>query len=355
MAEQEEKGNSLTFSASLYEQCSKAGKANTICSPYSVSSALSILLPGAAGNTLKELLDVLFPEREKVDAGEAFETAQKTHAAYNKKYGGVVKKGETNTDRTVLNIANRVYIKSDKFETIRRVFLAKIAEMVAPIDCGDPAAAAKLVNGWISDKTNEMITDVLDKGTFADPDFRAVIINAIYFDAAFEVPFKANFTLKEAPFFVDCTRKKKVGRKGCAMMQKKSQKVPYAKVSGYEFVRLGYKKSKIFLVLARPMTPEKGAEIPRLDTVREIKWERTLINLRVPKFKFRFKLKLNAALKAMGMRDAFGGKADFSGMSKEELYIWRVLVTLVFRSDQCMEHCACACNARQCTCGVLQK
>ncbi len=133
------------------EADSKTPDDNIIISPYSVHSALSILLPGAGGNTLKEFLEVLHSDIEekpgKKEGLKKFQEMKALYYFYNVKYGDTSEesKEKENTEKTILNIANRVYINAIKKERIEVEYMKSVASMYSPLDVSKPENARKYV------------------------------------------------------------------------------------------------------------------------------------------------------------------------------------------------------------------
>jgi len=61
------------------------------------------------------------------------------------------------------------------------------------LNVGNPKEAVAKVNGWISDKTNKLITDMVDE-TMIRPDTLLLLVNAIYFKADWCKQFKPDDT-----------------------------------------------------------------------------------------------------------------------------------------------------------------
>ena len=102
-------------------------------------------------------------------------------------------------------------------------------------------------------------------------------------------------------------------------MMRQTESFLYAEGDGYQAVKLPYQGAPVSMLV---VLPEEGRykEIEQaLSTnfIQEIDDQSMYqsVNLAMPKFSFESEFSLNEALIALGMEDAFGDGADFSGMT----------------------------------------
>ena len=160
-------------------------------------------------------------------------------------------------------------------------------------------AARRTINRWVERQTRDKIKDLLAKGTLT-PMTRLVLTNAIYFKGDWASQFKKKNT-KDAPFKLSAG---------------KSVKAPMMKLS-----------MVIFLPKKVDGLPDVEKSLGKTgpDALLKKLHEQEVV-VSVPKFKMTSQFGLKKVLTAMGMKDAFTGKADFSGMNgRKDLFISAVI------------------------------
>jgi serpin B len=139
---------------------------NFMISPLSVSYALGMTMNGAAGTTLDAFYDVLhFGELTNMEVNESYKDLmdQLVHL----------------DDKVEFSIANSIWYKlgfnvlNEFVTTNQNYFDAAVREL----DFSDPQAV-DIINGWIEEKTNDKIKDMLD---FIPSDAVMYLINGKYF------------------------------------------------------------------------------------------------------------------------------------------------------------------------------
>ncbi len=308
-------------------------KASLILSSLSILIAMTVCMCGAQKNTLKQMLDVLYPNAKNKEV--SVENAQKLTAEamdicqhYNKKYDG-------NKDIPIIKIANKIWIEKG-FKILDSYIKATGVSSVDTIDVSDVEQAADIVNLWCAQNTNDMIQKVVSADDMDGA--KMLIANAIYFNGKFINNFPKNKTKKNVSFYMDNKCNKELSKVSMMTADPKKQQYFAQKVRGvYDVVKLQYKSSKLSLILAIN-NHSKNENVP-VFTTNDIlsidKWNHSKLYLYVPKFKFEFELKLNEILKKMGITDAFDGKADFSGMNgKTDLCIDTVIHKAIIEVDE---------------------
>ena len=151
-----------------------------------------------------------------------------------------------------------------------------------------------------------------------------VLLNAIYFQGNWQQQFSEDST-KEMPFYLANGTQKQHP----IMFQ--SSRHLYYENQYFQAVSLPYKKglASMYIFLPREQVGLEGF----YQVLNEENWEDWMkqfrggyeVNLGLPKFKNEYEVTLNDMLKSLGMQIAFqGGRADFSGMSREKLFISEV-------------------------------
>ena len=302
------------FAFDLYNAL-RSNDGNLIYSPYSISLALAMTFGGARSETESQMASTLH-----FDLPQA-----KLHPAFNALDLGLAQNGKAQSkDQPLqLNIANAVWAEQtypflqDYLDVIALNYGAGI-HLADFINQYEPVR--KEINGWVSDRTNRKINDLLSQGTL-DANTRMVLVNAIYFKADWDDPFDPNGT-SDAQFHLLDGSESQV-----RMMHSERFSLPYTKGAGYQAVELTYKGGTAAMDLIVPDEGnfsqfESALNARKLDEIIGGLHPATVI-LGLPKFTFTRDFGLSDTLKTLGMPDAFDpNKADFSGMTgRRDLYI----------------------------------
>ena len=293
------------FSVELLKKCFD-GKSNTLISPLSVSSALTMTANGANGQTKDEMEKVL-------GSGIPLDELNK----YLSSFSGSLTSGE---DFKLKNANSIWFIKDNNFN-VNNEFLQTNADFYHA-EIYKRAYNSEIVNNinnWVSEHTDGMIDKLLDNG---DALSNIALINATAFDAVWETYYFDNFVedgtftdangneqsvtmlISEESEYINgdnCTgfiKKYKGGKYGFAAI------LPDSNVSISDFVGL-LNGDKLFKMLQNA--------------------ESTNVVAKMPKFEYEYSAELSEALKALGMPTAFSDSADFSGISGDKLLISDVL------------------------------
>jgi len=291
------------FAADLYREV-RAEPGNLFMSPHSISTALAMTYAGAAGTTATQMASTLHftlaPDR--------------LHAAQNALDLALESRSTAATGNTIpfrLQAANAIWGQEGK--AFQAPFLDALAVNYGAglhvLDFArEPDASRQTINGWVEDRTNDRIQDLLPEGSIT-PDTRLVLTNAIYFSAAWDDPFEASETADRA-FLANGTQEVQVATL--------HQDAEYGFVAGDGFraAELPYDGGQLSMVVVVPDDLAAFEASLTGATLAQITGGlRThLVDLTLPKFKFDAPLGLTDTLQAMGMTDAFGPTADFSGI-----------------------------------------
>ena len=333
IADDEEKNVNNGFDDNIFKMLAKENKdsKSLILSPLSILVAMTVAMCGAANNTLKELLDVLYPNIKNKEL--TFDNASKITSQmiqvckrFNADYNG-------DGDIPLVRIANKIWLNK-KFKMLDS-YIQATDDCVDSIDISNPEQAAGLINKWCAEQTNNMIKQVVNKNAMAK--CVLLIANAIYFKGQFKQPFNKKLTADNTSFFADYKYDKRINRVSMMRVLKECRWFKQGVKDTFDIVKLPYKSSKLSLVL---VINTKGGE-KQLSSVDIFsmndnnEWNNGKLNLFVPKFKFEYEIQLQDLLKAMGIRDAFSNSADFSGMNgKNDLLIDAVIHKAVIEVDE---------------------
>ena len=309
------RGNTA-FALDLYAQLRTQG-GNLFLSPHSISSALAMTYAGARENTAAEMEKALHFTEGQAGTPPAF-------AALQARLAEIEKKGHLQ-----LAVANSLWPQQDYPFLPEYLDGVKAAygSVIAPQDFkSDTEGARRTINRWVEEKTRDKIQDLIAPGGL-DPLTRLVLVNAIYFKGSWASPFDPAQT-EEGAFWVSPAAEVRVP------LMAKMQRLPYAEFEDVQVAQLPYAGGELSMLVVLPREKDGLAALEaRLAPERLAEWRAGLAEREVRVFLPKFKLtwgavKLNEALKALGMVDAFSDtQADFSGMDGQLrwLYIGAVL------------------------------
>jgi len=309
--------NNSLFPCDLYSKLSTQ-KGNFFFSPYSISAALAMTYAGARGNTEAEMSKVLHfsLDREQFHPTQAYITSMFDEVQKD----GIIK----------LNVANSLWPQQDYKLLPEYLSLIKkyYGGSVNPVDYKHNAQLVEgMINKWVEEKTQDKIMNLLSPGSL-NRDTRMVLVNAIYFNGTWGLPFTPDQT-KDTPFFVTPDREVRVS------MMHQEEWFKYAENESLQLLMLPYgkefsvdpttrrmKRYKSFLSMI-VLLPKETYGLKKLEqqlSAENLKlWRSQLagrpVILYLPRFKMTSTFSLADTLMSMGMVDAFSPiKANFSGM-----------------------------------------
>jgi len=288
---------------------------NLFLSPYSISAALAMTYAGARDKTAEQMADVLQFKLDNQQLHKAFSAIINELNAGGKK--GLYQ----------LSVANALWgqkgygFRPEFIDLLNHNYQAGLNE----VDYRSNAEAARqIINAWVEKQTKDKIKELIKKDIL---DSRTVLVltNAIYFKGNWYLQFEKKQTREEL-FTLTGNKKVKVP------MMHQTAEFKYAAVEDFQVLELPYTGKDLSMVIFLPNKVDGLRKFERkLDTKNLNKWlgklkeQKVIVGL--PRFKFTTdSIELAEILKAMGMTDAFGGRADFSGMTgKKELFISNVI------------------------------
>jgi serpin B len=184
----------------------------------------------------------------------------------------------------------------------------------------DAEAARHQINAWVDQQTEDKIKELLAPGTVTGLT-RLVLVNAVYFNAAWATPFEPRST--HAGTFHG------VSGDATAQLMTHTAEMQYASGAGWQAVSLPYDGKELSFVAVLPddfkaFEPTLGgATFAAVDAALKT----ANVALELPRFTIPgASFSLKSALEARGMVDAFTpGKADFAGIAREQLTVADVI------------------------------
>ena len=289
------------FACDLYAQL-RNSPGNLFFSPYSVSTALAMTYAGARGNTETQMAQVLHFGTDQARLHSAFSALQRQFNQANAQKG------------IELSLANALWAQQG--HPFLPAFLSiGQGEYQANLNQADfktgAEAARREINGWVARKTKDRIKDILPPGSL-DLYTRLVLANAIYFKGAWANPFTKAETSPQ-PFHLTASRQTDVP------LMHHFDTFKYMENDSFQAVELSYAGGELSLVVLLPRKIDGCGQLEgQLSAVflarclTQMKSQQ--VELFLPRFKMESNFKLGDTLGKMGMSDAFGPKANFSGM-----------------------------------------
>jgi serine protease inhibitor len=309
------------FAFNLFKEIVTSNKIseNIMISPFSISSALSMALNGAEGDTYNEMLKAL-----SLDG--------KTLVEINDAYFKLMSEMVPVDERVVLNIANSVWV--EKEFVVKEGFLQALETYyeaeTKTFDINDPGST-DIINSWIAGKTNDKIKKMLGS---LDPGTRMLLINAVYFNGKWKEKFNIDKTT-DRPFYLNSGTSKNV-----PTMVNETVVSTFHKDNA-TIVDLPYGQGNYTMVIALPDEGVTPAELASsLDAATWQEWESSLENgngeykIYLPKFRYEYKRSLVSDLQNLGLKLAFTDFADFSNISNTGLKIYDVLHQTYISTDE---------------------
>jgi len=327
---------------------------NIVFSPYSIGTAMAMALTGARGDTASEMARVLTQRM----APEAIDTANAEMLAILRGYdhsadppicppgttpnarscegpptgtaagagtqcsfgmrleggrcigAGTVRPSAKLLAANALMLVRRGDLVSDDYAmTLRTRYGADVFKDASLDD----------INGWVSRATEGTIGKLLSA---LDPRAAAVLLNAVYFKAAWDAPFSKALT-KDDSFSLTQSQKVSV-----PFMNERGN---FSMVSrgGYRAIRLPYAVRGIGMIVVLPDGVEGAGDVARrlgpaelADLFAALRNGQSMrpVALALPRFKAEYAADLVAPFEAAGMHKAFDPQAaDFSGMAGRPL------------------------------------
>lgn len=292
---------------------------NVALSPASVAIALQMVASGARGTTATEMARVL----HLPDAASAATSAQALLTGLA---------AAEHDPTTTLKVANTVWtqqglpVRPAFTNTLRTSF----GSATHTIDFTRDDAVGQ-IDKTVSNQTAGLIPQLFPPGSLDDSTVMA-LTNAVYLKASWAHAFVPGQT-KPGPFTLADGTVKNVPM----MSSSPDVSYGYADTPSYQAVTLPYTGGKLAFTVLLPKTTFtqltntlRNTGLPAvLKGIRP-----TAVDLVLPKFSVRTNLDLTATLRQLGMPDAFGPSADFSGISPQPLAIQTVAHDAVVTVDE---------------------
>ena len=299
------------FGADMYQVLAEDA-ADMVFSPASVASALRIAWCGARGQTAAELARALHLDGSGRQQDMAVSGLSLVSAWRDGRPGSGPGSGSA-----TLRAPNTVWVQSGL--PVRPEFTARLAAVAATFADADfvraPEAARTEINRVIAGQTEGKITGLLSPGAI-DSLTRLVLANAVYLKAAWSKPFPEDQT-DDAPFYPD-------GQDCLSLtvpMMHLTAPQAYLRGDGYQAVLIPYRDIGLAMAVVLPDGPLSALR-PKVVAAGLggllAGTARHQVTLALPRFRLEAAFNLIPALRRLGVSEAFGGDADFNGITDAE-------------------------------------
>ncbi len=291
----------------LRESTAETTSENTLVSPLSVLYALAMAENGADGETLAQM-----EQATGMSVEELTETLQ-AYLQLSSSYDGP------------LSLANSVWMRDSDGLSVEDAFLeacgGRLGAQVFSAPFDDSTVAD--VNAWISEKTHEMIPEMLSR---LSDQAQLLLANALAFEGTWEEPFDSALVTPD-------TFTREDGTEQDVDMMHSTESSYFESDLATGFAKPYEDHDYLFVGLL----PNKGVTVAELLEGLDGEGlgallaprENTVVRASLPKFTSSYDIELSGALRTLGVTDAFDASAaDFSRMGSSDagaLFIGSVL------------------------------
>ncbi len=303
----------MQFAVNLLKAETQGKDSNVLVSPLSVELALAMTANGAAGDTLREMEQVL-------GGGASVAELNKYLHTWLQRLSGA--------EDSHLQTANSIWLRDEKGLTVEPAFLQTNADYYNAQVCKRPFDRDTVgeINRWVREHTNGTIDKIVEQ---IDCDTMLYLINALAFDAKWEEPYE-DASIKEGAFTAASGKQQTAEM----MVSMEYKYLDDGRATGFAKYYEGYDYSFVALL------PNEDVGICNyVAGLTATGLRQTLlgigddscdtVSVHLPKFRYDYGTSLRPALGEMGMPTAFdGGRADFSAMGhvgEYPLYIGDVM------------------------------
>ncbi len=299
------------FAFDVYRQLTNGNSDNVFYSPHSITVALAMTYGGAVGATataFEQTLHISLPAQRYHDAINDLDQALASRGT-----------GATAAYGAPLHLTNAYQLFAQQGFSFAQPFLDLLAtdygSSVKLLDFETQAEPSRLsINGWVAAETDQRILNLLAQGTI-DSSTRAVLVNAIYFNASWAQQFDKTLTTNQPFTHVDGTTS------SVPMMRAPTMQATSSSVDGTDIVSIPYDGDELSAIVIAPPAGQLAALESSLSSASLGTMLDGLkggaLDLQFPSFQVTASENLTAPLTALGLGLAFSNQADFSGMSTQ--------------------------------------
>lgn len=286
-----------------------SGEGNVIASPGSLLIALAMLRAGASGEAAAEMDAVL--GLPVADRDQAMNALLASLEEYDGDPGSVDE--ENPPAKPLVHTANGLFV--DKNVPTGQGYLDALAEHygtgVHPVDFRDEAVTKPAIDAWVNKNTGGRI----EKAPAPyDPNNTFSLLNAVYFAAAWDIPFDAEAT-SDQPFTTAA------GGTIDVPMMHSLQEMAYAEGPGWQAVDLPYGEGFVMRLVLPAEDSDGGAGALKADRLAEV--ARALdaanpedVDLALPTWDHKSHFDVRAILEQLGLEKTLNTTRDFDAIQQ---------------------------------------
>lgn len=312
------------FAIQLYHQL-RSNNLNVAFSPYGLSSALTMTLAGAEGQTALQMEQTLQLPAGLTNLQSAFGRLDKAIQAVRQ------------TNQIDLSLASSLW--PVKHYLLRQGFLNRVETNyhapISPLDFLQGSERSRqTLNAWVTEHTAGRVTNLFTPGTLGR-NTRLVLLNAAEFKGRWPQTFASSSTTI-SPFHLNS------GTNVNVALMHQSGRFGYLETRQLQMLSLPYAGEQVDLLLMLPRKPDGLESLERsLTPAKLAAWIDKLrpaeMTVALPEFKVSTSCLLNTNLVAIGMKDAFNAdRANFAGIdgATHWLYLNQVRQEVSFAVDE---------------------
>ena len=293
------------------------GEQSSIMSPLSITYALGMLNNGAAGQTQKEINEVLGFGNAGADAINAFCRKLLTEAP-------------TLDNTTAAEIANTIFVNSGKDYYLQQGFIDKANQFYdaepQALDFFETKKTIDIINQWANDHTHGMIPEVFNEDTFNELAV-SYLLNAIYFKGAWANKFDKQYTKDES-----------FNSGEPVPMMQQCEEFEYTENDLYQAIHLPYGNDAYRMTIFLPREGKTISDV--LSQLNGKNWQfkpgwKKEVDLKLPRINTSTGLQLVDIMKELGMPSAFSFEtAEFPYFGNRAIFISNMFQKAIIELDE---------------------
>ncbi|XP_023275735.1 protein Z-dependent protease inhibitor-like, partial [Seriola lalandi dorsalis] len=181
----------MDFAMNLYRKMSNYHDKNIFFSPLSISTSFAALVMASDGITHEELLKGL--NLEQLERANQPEFIPKLFQLLHE---NITQNGSLKLDQGMALFMRQQFEVEREFEDQIKTFFHGD---IKTVDFADTTESVRFINEYIKQKTEDKVTEMMST---VHPLTQLMLINTIFFQGTWQMPFNSNFT-ENAPFYID--------------------------------------------------------------------------------------------------------------------------------------------------------
>jgi serpin B len=316
--------DNLAFSLDMYFALRSSQSGNFLFSQPSISTALAMLYAGSATSTAAQMADALHFTLP----------APRLHAAFNALDLALTTPPPAASAAAFrLDVSNSIWIQNGV--SVLPGYLDTLAEnygagLFVEDFAAAPEPARDAINGWVAYQTEDQIPTLFPPGTINSLT-RLVLANAVFFHGDWKVQFpKSSSNEIFHTLAGDVSVPTMHGDHNASLWSG----------AGWRAAALDYAGDTVSMIIVVPDEGtfagfESGLSVESVSAILADARPSGIASVIMPRFKFATDVGLNDTLSALGMPEAFGDGADFSGINgARNLRIQSVLHKAIITVDE---------------------